>query len=244
MPLTADDIKEHLAAIRARMHLAASQAGRSANDIRLIAISKYMPAEYVQHAMSAGQHCFGESTLQDATTKQALIDNPENEWHFIGHLQSNKAKMIPGNFDWLHTLDSIKLASRLSESALNSACMLNTLLQVNIAGDPDKFGIPVDSVPRFIDSLLNAALEGIQLCGLMTIGRRDATLDERRSDFSALRDLRDNCLTQFDLPLFKELSMGMSGDFEAAIAEGATMIRVGSEIFGQRPVAAHSSSRD
>lgn len=244
MPLTADDIKEHLAAIRARMHLAASQAGRSANDIRLIAISKYMPAEYVQHAMSAGQHCFGENTLQDALTKQALIDNPENEWHFIGHLQSNKAKKIPGNFDWLHTLDSIKLASRLSESALDSACVLNTLLQVNIAGDPDKFGLPVDSVPRFIDSLLNAELKGIQLCGLMTIGRRDASLDQRRSDFSALRDLRDNCLTQFDLPLFKELSMGMSGDFEAAIAEGATMIRVGSEIFGRRPVAAHSSSRD
>lgn len=242
MPLTADDIKEHLAAVRERIHLAASQAGRSTNDIRLIAISKYMPAEYVQYAMSAGHHCFGENTLQDAITKQALIDNPENEWHFIGHLQSNKAKMIPGNFDWLHTLDSIKLASRLSASALNSACVLNTLLQINIAGDPDKFGIPVDRLPRFIDSLLNAGLEGIQLCGLMTIGRRDATLDERRSDFSALRDLRDNCLTQFDLPLFKELSMGMSGDFEAAIAEGATMIRIGTGIFGQRPATTPVSS--
>jgi len=242
VPLTADDIKERLGAIRERMHLAASQAGRSTNDIRLIAISKYMPAEYVQYAMSAGQHCFGENTLQDAVTKQALIDNPENEWHFIGHLQSNKAKMIPGNFAWLHTLDSIKLASRLSRSALNSTCVLKTLLQVNIAGDPDKFGIPVDSVPRFIDSLLNAGLEGIQLCGLMTIGRRDAMLDERRSDFSALRDLRDNCLTQFDLPFFNELSMGMSSDFEAAIAEGATMIRVGTGIFGQRPATAPVSS--
>ena len=224
------------------MHLAASQAGRSTNDIRLIAVSKYMPAEYVQYAMSAGQHCFGENTLQDAITKQALIDNPENEWHFIGHLQSNKAKMIPGNFDWLHTLDSIKLASRLSASTLSSTCVLNTLLQVNIAGDPDKFGIPANHVPRFIDSLLNAGLEGIQLCGLMTIGRRDATLAERRSDFSALRELRDNCLTQFDLPLFKELSMGMSGDFEAAIAEGATMIRIGTGIFGQRPATTPVSS--
>jgi len=235
MSLTADEIKDNLEAIRERMRVAAGQSGRLADDIRLIAISKYMPPEYVQSAMSAGQHRFGENTVQDALTKQVLIDDPENEWHFVGHLQSNKAKMIPGNFDWLHTLDSIKLATRLSESALKSTGVLNVLLQVNIAGDRDKFGLPANALPPFIDDLLNASLDGIRLRGLMTIGRRDATLDERRADFSALRNLRDSCAARFDLTGFSELSMGMSGDFEAAIAEGATLIRVGRALFGPRP---------
>jgi hypothetical protein len=237
MSLTPDEIQDNLGAIRDRMHVAARQSGRSVDDICLIAISKYMPPEYVQSAMSAGQHCFGENTVQDALTKQALIDAPENEWHFVGHLQSNKAKMIPGNFDWLHTLDSIKLAARLSENALKSACVLNVLLQVNIAGDRDKFGLPANTVLRFIENLLNASLDGIRLRGLMTIGRRDALMDERRADFSALRDLRDSCAARFDLTDFSELSMGMSGDFEAAIAEGATLIRVGSALFGPRRAA-------
>ena len=235
MSLTADEIRDNLEAIRERMRVAADQSGRLVDDIRLIAISKYMPPEYVQSAMSAGQHRFGENTVQDALTKQVLIDDPDNEWHFVGHLQSNKAKMIPGNFDWLHTLDSIKLATRLSESMLKSTGVLNVLLQVNIAGDRNKFGLPASAVFPFIDNLLNASLDGIRLRGLMTIGRRDATLDERRADFSALRDLRNSCTTRFDLTGFSELSMGMSGDFEAAIAEGATLVRVGSALFGPRP---------
>ena len=235
MSLTPEEIRKNLGAIRERMRVAAVQSCRQEHDIRLIAVSKYMPTESVQSAMSAGQHCFGENTVQDARTKQALIDDPDNEWHFIGHLQSNKAKMIPGNFDWLHTLDSIKLASRLSASALKSTSVLNVLLQVNIAGDQDKFGLPANAVFPFIDDLLNARLDGIRLRGLMTIGRRDASLDECRADFSALRNLRDSCATRFDLTGFSELSMGMSRDFEIAIAEGATMIRVGSAIFGPRP---------
>ena len=235
MSLTPEEIRENLGAIRERMRVAAVQSCRQEHDIRLIAVSKYMPTESVQNAMSAGQHCFGENTVQDARTKQALIDDPDNEWHFIGHLQSNKAKMIPGNFDWLHTLDSIKLASRLSASALKSTSALNVLLQVNIAGDQDKFGLPANAVFPFIDDLLNARLDGIRLRGLMTIGRRDASLDECRADFSALRNLCDSCATRFDLTGFSELSMGMSRDFEIAIAEGATMIRVGSAIFGPRP---------
>jgi pyridoxal phosphate enzyme (YggS family) len=242
MPLTADDIQQNLDAVRGRMQEAARQSGRTVNEIRLIAISKYMPPEYVLAAMSAGQHCFGENTVQEAFSKQDLIDNPDNEWHFVGHLQSNKAKMIAGNFDWLHTLDSLKLASRLSESAVNAAQTLNVLLQVNIADDPDKFGLPASAVPRFIDDILDAGLAGIRLRGLMTIGQRGATLDERRADFSALRELRDACMTRFELPRFSELSMGMSGDFEAAISEGATLIRVGSAIFGPRPARNPASS--
>ena len=231
----AADIPRNLAAIRERIRAAAATAGRRPEDIRLIAVSKYMPADHVRQAMDAGQHCFGENTVQDARSKQALIDHPENEWHFIGHLQTNKAKFLPGHFDWLHTLDSHRLAGRLSEQAVRLAGSIKVLLQINIAGDPDKFGLPPAEVFRFVDELLQSDLAGIRLRGLMTIGRRDATLEERRGDFTALRELGDACARRFGSERFSELSMGMSGDFESAIIEGATMVRIGSSIFGQRP---------
>jgi len=242
--LSSSDIQNNLISIRERMQRAAAAAGRDVNDIRLVAVSKYMPPDYVQAAMSAGQHCFGENTLQDARSKQKLLDDPLNEWHFIGHLQSNKAKAIPGKFAWLHTLDSLKLANKLSASAIHSEKTLNVLLQVNIAHDPDKFGLPVESVYPFIDELLHAGLAGIRLRGLMTIGHRHASRDEARTTFSTLRDLGEACAQRFDAHRFSELSMGMSGDFELAIAEGATLIRVGSSIFGQRPatMTAHSDT--
>jgi len=236
MSLSASDIRINLGIIRERMRVAAGGSGRNVDDIRLVAVTKYMPPEYVQAAMSAGQHCFGENTLQDALGKQALLDNPLNEWHFIGHLQSNKAKLIPVNFAWLHTLDSLKIAHKLSTSATRSQRTLNVLLQVNIANDPDKYGLPSASVYPFVEDLLEAGLAGIRLRGLMTIGRRNDSLDQTRANFSALRKLAEACAERFDADRFRELSMGMSNDFEIAIAEGATMIRVGSSIFGQRPV--------
>lgn len=242
MSLSSSDIQKNLVSIRERMQLAAAEAGRDVNDIRLVAVSKYMPADYVQAAMSAGQHCFGENTLQDARSKQNLLDDPLNEWHFIGHLQSNKAKAIPGKFTWLHTLDSLKLAGKLSASAIHAEKTLNVLLQVNIARDPDKFGLPVESVYPFIEKLLHAELTGIRLRGLMTIGRRNASRDEARANFTALRELGEGCAQRFDASHFSELSMGMSHDFELAIAEGATLIRVGSSIFGPRPASAITHS--
>ena len=237
MPSPTTDISANLDAVRKRIQHAAVASGRNPDTIRLIAVSKYMPQDYVRQAMLAGQHCFGENTVQDARSKQALIDDPATEWHFIGHLQSNKAKYIPGNFDWLHTLDSFKLAKKLSDAAASSTTLLRVLLQVNIASDPDKFGLPVATLFRFIDDLLRAELSGIQIQGLMMIGHRDATTAERRRDFSALYELGHNCAERFGAGLFTEYSMGMSGDFEDAIAEGATMIRVGTAIFGPRPQA-------
>lgn len=243
MSLSAADIRRNLASIRERIHTAALASGRRADAIRLIAVSKYMPAEYVRQAMAAGQHCFGENTIQDAGTKQVLIDDPANEWHFIGHLQSNKAKLVPGHFDWLHTLDSLRLARRLSDQAVKSASVLNVLLQVNIASDPDKYGLPATAVFRFVDELLQANPAGIRLRGLMTIGHRDAGPAARRRDFAALRELGARCAVRFGAARFSELSMGMSGDFETAISEGATMVRIGSSIFGPRPVPAARTSR-
>lgn len=235
MTRSAEDIQKNLAAVRERIDKAARQSGRTADDVRLIAVSKYMPAEYLQWALSAGQYCFGENTVQEYLSKRDEVKDPAIEWHFIGHLQSNKAKILAGHVDWLHTLDSSKLATRLSKSALDSSHVLNVLIQVNIADDPDKFGLPASAVPAFIEELLEVNLAGIQLRGLMTIGRREATPEERRTDFAALRGLRERCMTEFDLPGFSELSMGMSGDFELAISEGATMVRVGSAVFGARP---------
>ena len=218
------------------MQRAAALCGRNPDNVRLIAVSKYMPEDYIRQAMLAGQHCFGENTIQEAQSKQALIDDPANEWHFIGHLQSNKAKFIPGNFDWLHTLDSLKLAKKLSTAAVSTSA-LRVLLQVNISGDPDKSGLPATGLFQFVDDLLGAGFIGLDLRGLMTIGRRDATPTRRRSDFSALYELGQQCAARFGAEHFCEYSMGMSGDFEDAIAEGATMIRVGSAIFGPRPSA-------
>lgn len=187
-------------------------------------------------AIDAGQHIFGESTVQDAVSKLSLMQNPANEWHFIGHLQTNKVRHIPGNFAWLHTLDSLKLARRISSHAEARGVVVNTLLQINIADDPDKFGMQPASVFPFMDQLLEASLDGIRLRGLMTIGRREASVADCRRTFSQLRELREACAMRFGDGLFRELSMGMSGDFEIAVTEGSTMVRVGSAIFGERPV--------
>jgi hypothetical protein len=230
------DIRGNLQAVQNRIHRAATTARRNPNDIRLIAVSKYMTTAHITRAIEAGQHIFGENTVQDAMTKLPLIQNPANEWHFIGHLQTNKAKYIPGNFSWFHTLDSIKLARKLSIHAEASGKRLKTLIQVNISDDPDKFGLQADRVFAFVDELLQTGLNGISLHGLMTIGRRGSSDSERQHDFSRLRKLRDSCAKRFGDTLFHELSMGMSNDFETAISEGATMVRVGNAIFGPRPV--------
>jgi pyridoxal phosphate enzyme (YggS family) len=229
-----DTIATRLSEIRARIHAAASAAGRHPDTVRLIAVSKRMPADCVRMAMAAGQFCFGENTVQDALTKQALIDDPRTEWHFIGHLQRNKADAIPGRFAWLHTLDSLRLAERLSGLAEAAGRTVNVLLQVNVAGDPVKFGLPPDGVCDFAEHLLEAGLPGIRLRGLMTIGRQVATPAMRRAEFAALRELARHCGERFGNNCFSELSMGMSSDFELAISEGATMVRVGSSIFGTR----------
>jgi len=229
------DIKTNLQAVRERIRQAAAASGRNPDEIRLIAVSKTVSSADIIRAIDAGQHIFGESTVQDAMTKLALIGDPANEWHFIGHLQTNKVKHIPGNFAWLHTLDSLKLARKLSSHAEDRGVVVNTLLQINIADDPDKFGMQPDRVFHFVDELLQTGLNGIRLCGLMTIGRREGSVADCHRAFARLRELRDACAMRFGNDMFRELSMGMSGDYEIAVSEGSTMVRVGSAIFGERP---------
>jgi len=227
-------IAANLEHLRAAVTVAARRAGRNPQDVKLIAVSKNQPADAVAAAIAAGQRAFGESTVQDALTKIPHFAGQALEWHFIGHLQSNKARFIPGNFAWVHSLTSVKLAQRLARLAQEQNTNINTLIEVNITRDPAKHGLaPEDVVPR-LDELLKANLAGILLRGLMAIGPHPATEFERRASFAALRQLRDDCAQHFALPGFTELSMGMSGDYVEAILEGATMIRVGTVLFGER----------
>ena len=230
-------ITHRLEQVRADIAHTARQAGRRVEDIRLIAVSKTLPAAAVAAAVAAGQRDFGESTLQDALTKLPLFAQEPLHWHFIGHLQSNKAKLIPGHFAWLHSLDSAALARRLSRTTQESGTHLQVLIEVNISGDARKHGVPTEALFPLMQELLHAPLPGIALRGLMAIGPHPASESQRRSAFAAVRKLRDAVAQHYALPGFTELSMGMSGDYRAAIQEGSTMVRIGSAIFGERDYA-------
>lgn len=233
------DMAERLSAINDRIGETARRAGRAPGDIRLIAVSKGHSAEAVLAAARAGQFVFGENRVQEGLEKQATLDVlPETlvplEWHLIGHLQSNKARLVPAAFHWVHSIDRLELARRLSEAAHTGGVNCNALIQVNVAGDPNKHGVaPGDLVP-LVETILQANLTGLSLRGLMTIGRLNAGEIETRRAFVQLRELRDILHERMGLPACTELSMGMSGDFPWAIAEGATMVRIGSALFGER----------
>lgn len=227
-------IAHRLEQVRADIADTARQAGRRAVDIRLIAVSKTLPAAYVSAAVQAGQRDFGENTLQDALTKIPALADQHLTWHFIGHLQSNKAKLIPGNFAWLHSLDSASLAQRLSRKVPETGALLQTLIEVNITRDTNKHGVLAEALFPLLDELLRVPLPGIALRGLMAIGPHPASDAELRHAFAAVRKLRDDAAQRYSLPGFTELSMGMSGDYAAAIKEGSTVVRIGSAIFGTR----------
>jgi pyridoxal phosphate enzyme (YggS family) len=232
-------ISENLQRLRATIARTAERAGRRAGDVQLVAVSKTQPLEAVAAAVAAGQRVFGENAVQEALAKIRAFPAPGLEWHFVGHLQSNKAKFIPGNFAWLHSLDSLKLASRLSRLAQDRQTGINALIEVNVTRDPGKHGIAPEQLVPLLDQLLRENLGGIHLRGLMALGPHPATSDELRVSFAALRHLRDDCAQRFALPGFTELSMGMSGDFVEAIQEGATFVRLGTAVFGHRIYADH-----
>ena len=230
----ASTISENLRQLRATIAQAAERAGRRAADVQLVAVSKTQPLAAIAAAVAAGQRLFGENAVQEALTKIPAFPEQGLEWHFIGHLQSNKARFVPGNFTWLHSLDSLKLAGRLSRLAQDNQATINALLEVNITRDPNKHGIAPEQLAPLLEQLLKANLAGIRLRGLMALGPYPATPDELRTSFAALRRLRDDSARRFDLPGFTELSMGMSGDFIEAIQEGATFVRLGTAVFGDR----------
>jgi pyridoxal phosphate enzyme (YggS family) len=229
-----DAIASKLFSVKQSIDDAARACTRSSDAIRLIAVSKGHAKEAIAAAVAAGQKDFGESTTQDALPKISQLANPSIDWHFIGHLQTNKARFIPGNFSWLHSLDSLDLARKLSRRAGEQSATVNILIEVNVSGDPKKHGLISEALPVFIEKYLNEGLPALPLRGLMTIGPHAAPEKEIRACFAGLRRLRDDCRQRFGLKNFTELSMGMSGDYVEAIKEGATMVRVGTAIFGER----------
>jgi len=237
-PVTlATTIAANLERLRAALADTAQRVGRRPEEVKLIAVSKTQPAAAVAAAVAAGQRLFGENTVQKALTKIPQFAGQGLEWHFIGHVQSNKARFIPGNFAWVHSLDSVSLAQRLARLTQEQKTTVNALIEVNITRDPAKHGVAPQDLGPLLEQLLKLNLAGIQLRGLMAIGPHPATESERRASFAAVRTLRDDCAQRFALPGFTELSMGMSDDFIEAIQEGSTLVRVGTALFGQRTYA-------
>lgn len=223
-------IAENLDSIREQIASAAAKAGRLANDIELIAISKMHPAEKVRQAIEAGQTLFGESRVQEARVK--IPDLPSNiRWHFVGHLQKNKVRQALPLFEMIHSVDSLALAQDISRIAEDEGLFPRVLLEVNVAGEGSKFGFAPENLREQMETLLT--LPRISIEGLMCIPPIADEAELSRQDFIGLRELRDLLEDEFNLKL-PQLSMGMTNDYTIAVEEGATLVRVGTAIFGER----------
>jgi pyridoxal phosphate enzyme (YggS family) len=224
-------ITTRLEEIRARVDGAARGAGRDPDSVTLIAVSKTHPAESIREAYAAGQRDFGENYAQElAAKREQLADLKDLRWHFIGALQSNKAKLVVPGTVLVHAVDRISVAEALAKRARTAGVSCEVLIEVNVGGESSKAGVDPDGVAALLQQV--SALEGLRIRGLMTIPPPVENADEARPFFRRLRALRDELRPQF--PSLEQLSMGMSGDFEVAIAEGATHVRVGTAIFGSR----------
>ncbi|MEO6975013.1 MAG: YggS family pyridoxal phosphate-dependent enzyme [Gallionella sp.] len=224
-------IASNLQAVRNAISVAAAGAGRHENEIRLLAVSKTFGPDRLREAYIAGQTCFAESYLQEALDKIATLQDLNIEWHFIGPVQSNKTRAIAENFAWVHSVDRLKIAQRLSAQRPARLPDLQLCLQVNISGEDTKSGMRTDEVNGLAHAI--AALPGLKLRGLMAVPAPAEDVAGQRRPFAQLRKLRDELNLQ-GLQL-DALSMGMSHDFAAAITEGATIVRIGTAIFGDRP---------
>jgi PLP dependent protein len=223
-------IANNLQAVMAQIADAAKAAGRSPQDIQLLAVSKTWPVEFVREAAAAGQRAFGENYVQEAVDKIAALNLPELEWHFIGPLQSNKTRQVAEHFDWVHSIDRLKLAERLSAQRPDGMPPLNVCLQVNVSGEDSKSGCTEDEAEALARQI--AKLPSLRLRGLMAIPAPADDFDVQRAPFARLRRLVERLRAE-GLAL-DTLSMGMSHDMTAAILEGATIVRVGTAIFGKR----------
>ncbi len=222
-------ISNNLQRVRDRIAAAALRSGRASSEVTLLAVSKTLPAEAVAEALAAGQCKFGENRVQELSEKAPRLP-ASCQWHLIGHLQQNKVRQALQFASVIQTVDSLPLLQRINRIAGEMELTPEILLEVNISGEDSKFGICPDDA----EVLLEAAREGPAHCrGLMTIAPLQASETELAAIFSGLRRLRDRLVSRTGLAL-PELSMGMSGDFEIAIAEGATLVRIGSAIFGSR----------
>jgi len=227
-----------LQACRQRLEAACRQAGRAPESVTLLAVSKTFPAEAIRQARAAGQQAFGESYLQEALAKQAALQDLDLEWHFIGPLQSNKTRPVAEHFAWVHSVDRAKIADRLAAARPPSLPPLNVCVQVNVSGEASKTGIEPAAALELACHV--AALPRLRLRGFMTIPRPTPDPAEERAQFACLRGIY--AAARAAGLAVDTLSMGMSDDLEAAILEGATLVRVGTAIFGCRDYAAGASA--
>jgi len=223
-------IQANIERVRRRIAEAEARYGREAGSASLLAVSKTRPASDILAAVRGGQTRFGESYLQEAQDKVTALAEYNLEWHFIGPIQSNKTRPIAEHFHWVHSVERLKIARRLSEQRPDTLPPLNLCLQVNIDGEASKSGCRLDELVQLAAEV--ATLPGLQLRGLMAVPRPREGLEAQRAPFRALRQAME--ALQAEGHALDTLSMGMSGDLEAAVAEGATLVRIGSDIFGAR----------
>ena len=226
-------IADNLQAVQSRIARAAQAAGRAPDDVRLLAVSKTWPLACVLAAADAGQRAFGENYVQEAVDKKIAAAEKKLEWHFIGPLQSNKTRLVAENFDWVHSIERLKIAERLSAQRPGGLSPLQVCVQVNVSGEASKSGCAPEDAPALCRAV--ATLPNLRLRGLMGIPEPTDDPLAQRAAFRCLREIYET-LRAAGLPL-DTLSMGMSHDLEAAIAEGATIVRIGTAIFGERNYA-------
>lgn len=225
-------LKENFEQVREKIRRACQRSGRSEDSVTLIAVSKFKPVSMIREAIACQQTIFGENRVQELCEKMDEFGE-DIKWHMIGHLQQNKVKYIVGKVEKIHSVDSISLAKQISREAVKKGVIVQILLEVNIAGEESKFGFSVEEVKEAVKEI--ALLPGIHICGLMTIAPFVENPEENRIHFKKLYqlsvDIKEKNIDNVDM---SELSMGMTGDYEVAIEEGATMVRVGTGLFGSR----------
>jgi pyridoxal phosphate enzyme (YggS family) len=226
-------IADRLAEIRERIAAAARSAGRDPSSIRLVAVSKTFPIESIREAYAAGQREFGENRVQEALQKVAAASDLDIRWHLLGHLQTNKAKKAATAFSTIHSVDSVELLQKIDAAAAEAGRTPELLIQVDLAGEATKFGVPPADVPQLFDAARRC--HAVRVAGLMMLPPLPESPEDARPWFRRLRELRDEWRAAGVPPsMLAELSIGMSGDFEVAIQEGSTMVRIGTAIFGSR----------
>lgn len=219
-----------LAQVRERISKACQQFGRNPEEITLLAVSKQHPVTAVREAAESGQRCFGENFVREAMDKMEATRDLALEWHFIGHLQSNKTRLVATHFQWIQSVDREKIARRLDAQRPHHAPPVNICIQVSLESEPGKGGVPCDGITPLAE--LISALPRLRLRGLMSIPPPSTDINTQREYFRRLREIRDD-LVHGGMAL-DTLSMGMSDDLEAAVAEGSTMLRIGTALFGPR----------
>lgn len=230
--LVNEGIEQRLVEVRQRIDEAIARGKRDVKSIRLLAVSKNQPVSSIEKAYGAGQRAFAESRVQEWLEKVPILPN-DCEWHLVGRLQTNKVKYLDQNVSMIHSLDRVSLLESLNAHGERRGITWKTLIQVNIAKDPAKAGFTPEEVPDFLDSIKDFPY--VRVHGLMTIGAMEASMSETQECFRQLRALRDVLQSRrWDGVELRELSMGMSQDFELAIEEGATFVRIGHQIFGER----------